>query len=148
MTQTDRWPYRPVPNPADPLYADYLEGLRKRMVVVRKCSSCGLVQWPPRPLCTNCRGLEFERQAINGEGVIYTYTIVYRAFDRYFKSAVPYGVAVVDLDAGIRMLGGWAGETLDGIACGVRVKAHFVDSGDDGTYLYWSPSLESAHQAS
>jgi uncharacterized OB-fold protein len=140
MTQAARWPHRPLPSPADPLFTDYIEGLRQHLLVARKCTSCGLIQWPPRPLCTNCQRLSFEPTSVNGTGVVYTYTIVYRAFDHYFGASVPYGVVVVQLDAGIRMLGGWAGANVNDIACGVRVKAHFVDTADAETCLFWLPT--------
>ena len=68
-----------------------------------KCTSCGTVNYPSRPVCRVCRNVTFEPVEIGGEGRVLTYTDVYAlAIDyetRYLR------LAIVELDDGIRVTG-------------------------------------------
>ena len=68
-----------------------------------KCTACGTVNYPTRPVCRVCRNETFEPVEIGGEGKILTYTDVYAlAIDyetRYLR------LAIVELDGGIRVTG-------------------------------------------
>jgi uncharacterized OB-fold protein len=74
-----------------------------------KCTSCGTVNYPRRPICSNCRGRSFEPIPIEGEGKVLTYTDVYAlAIDyetRYLR------LAIVELDSGLRVTGQLLDET-------------------------------------
>lgn len=122
-------PARPLPAGPAPAYATYLGGLRARRVVVPKCRRCGDLVWPPRPVCPHCRGTEFTGHELPGRGVVYTYTIVRRAFHPWFAERVPYGVVVGDLGQGVRILGSLFGPDAERLACGVAVVARFDVSG-------------------
>lgn len=68
-----------------------------------KCTSCGTVNYPTRPVCRVCRNEAFEPVEIGGEGTLLTYTDVYAlAIDyetRYLR------LAIVELDDGLRVTG-------------------------------------------
>jgi len=68
-----------------------------------KCTSCGTVNYPSRPVCRNCRNESFEPVEIGGEGKVLTFTDVYAlAIDyetRYLR------LAIVELDDGLRVTG-------------------------------------------
>jgi uncharacterized OB-fold protein len=82
-----------------------------------KCTSCGTVNYPKRPVCAKCRNESFESVAIGGEGKVLTYTDVYAlAIDyetRYLR------LAIVELDDGVRVTGQLLDEEP---ALGKRVK--------------------------
>lgn len=130
---------RTFPDDVDPRFGDHFAGLRERRLVIRQCTTCGTRQWPPRPLCAHCHALEFAAVEIGGEATVYTYSVVHRAFDPYFASRVPYGLVVGDLGDGIRMLGNTFGD-VDRLACGIRIRAGFMDAGDHA-FLTWIPEV-------
>lgn len=128
----------PVPLlPESPLYAQYFEGLREGRIAVRTCADCDARQWPPRELCSNCQGSNFTSSDAPIVGEVYTYTVMYRAFHPWFKDQLPYGVVVVEVDEGIRIIGRYAGADPDRLECGQRMEAVFDDLGADNGSISW-----------
>jgi uncharacterized protein len=130
---------RPFPEPVSPVFADYLDGLERGVLVVRECAACAARQWPPRTLCARCRSREFRRTVIADHGVVRTFTVVHRGFDPWFADRVPYGIVVADLGDGIRMLGNYLGPDLGELACGLPVRARYERSGGHA-FLGWVPA--------
>jgi uncharacterized protein len=130
---------RPFPDPVSPMFADYLGGLERGVLVVRECAACGARQWPPRTLCARCRGREFRPVVIAGRGVVHTFTVVHRGFDPWFAGRVPYGIVVADLGDGIRILGNYLGADLGALSCGLPVQARYERSGGH-TFVGWVPA--------
>jgi len=130
---------RPYPEPVSPMFADYLEGLDRGVLVVRECAACSARQWPPRALCAHCRGREFRPAVIAGQGVVHTFTVVHRGFDPWFAGRVPYGIVVTDLGDGIRILGNYLGDDLETLACGLPVRARYERSGGHA-FVGWVPA--------
>jgi uncharacterized OB-fold protein len=58
-------------------------------------------------------------------GTVYTYTIVRRAPSEEFRDRAPYVVALVDLDAGPRLMGNVVGAGAEEIQIGARVAVAF-----------------------
>ena len=129
---------RPFPEPASPLFADYLDGLARGCLMIRGCATCGARQWPPRALCGCCGGQDFRPVRVTDHGIVHTFSVVYRAFDPWFAERVPYGIVVADLGDGIRMTGNYLGEDLDTLACGLPVDARYCRDGGH-TFLAWAP---------
>jgi uncharacterized OB-fold protein len=97
MTKAD------VVNP-DPEAAAYFEGLGRGLIMVQRCGDCDRRQFPPRAHCSECgsRGLSWEE--VQGSGTIYAKTVNRRAPEPAFEKLLPYAVALVDLDAGVRVM--------------------------------------------
>jgi uncharacterized OB-fold protein len=132
-------PARPFPAPVGAEYADFFAGLARRQLTLRQCTACGTVQWPPRPLCSRCRGDGFRPVTVGDRGVVHSFTVCNRAFDPWFASRVPYAVVVADLGAGIRLTGSYLGDDLDALRCGLPVRAQYVADGGNAT-LGWVPA--------
>jgi hypothetical protein len=69
---------------------------------VSKCIECGKYFIEPVYVCSACGSEEFEKQYIEGEGKIYTYTVI-RVAPEAFKEQVPYPMAVVELPYNLRL---------------------------------------------
>ena len=69
-----------------------------------RCDACGHF-WHPRPRhCPECLGEAFTDEAVAGDGVVYSATVVRSGRkDR----TLPYGLAHVDLAAGLRVMAGF-----------------------------------------
>ncbi|GAA4711370.1 hypothetical protein GCM10023215_62070 [Pseudonocardia yuanmonensis] len=128
----------PVPlMPDSSLYADYFKGLRDGRLVAQTCTGCGALQWPPRELCGHCQSSTFEPVDVPTEGLVYTYSVMYRAFHRAFADKLPYGVVVVEVADGVRFIGRYAGPDPESIECGQRMEAVFDDLGPDSGSVAW-----------
>lgn len=111
---------RPFPERIDPAYEEHFAALGVGELVVRRCAGCARVQWPPRPTCGSCQGDRFLRHAVVPRGEVYTFTVVRRAFHPWFLERLPYAVAVVELDDGLRLTGLFDGD-VDALRCGLLV---------------------------
>lgn len=68
----------------------------------RKCLDCGQLSFPPRLVCPKCKSRNSRTHRFKGKGKLYSFTTIYQAPDR-FDPMVPYTVALVDLDEGVRV---------------------------------------------
>ena len=131
---------RPFPDVVEPGYEEHVDGLRAGRLVARRCAACGTAQWPPRPLCGSCHATDFEPLPVEPAGTVHTFTVVHRAFHPWFADRVPYGVAVVETDAGIRFMGLFDADPGE-LAVGLRVTGEIVELGGSPG-LVWRPRTE------
>lgn len=118
---------KPVPAPTPETEA-FWEGCAQGRFLLQHCSRCRHVQFYPRPLCTQCHGSDLEWRAAGGGGRIHSYTIVYRGPGPAFDADVPYGLVLVDLDEGPRILANLRGAS-EGVEIGSRVRLYFEPRG-------------------
>jgi uncharacterized OB-fold protein len=60
---------------------------------------------------------------------VHTFTVVRQSGDSFFKTKVPYAVAMIDLDEGVRIMTNIVDTPLDTLAVGMRVEVLFEDAG-------------------
>ena len=72
-----------------------------RMVILH-CEVCGTFHILPKYLCTKCGHESLKELTTSGTGRIYTFTTIYAAPES-FKDQVPYDIAIVELDEGIKV---------------------------------------------
>lgn len=87
--------------------------------------------WHPRPRCPHCGSADVGFIAGSGKGTIHTFTVVRQSGDPWFKGKVPYAVAIVELDEGIRMMTNIVDTPIGSIAIGQRVEVAFEAAGVD-----------------
>lgn len=68
-----------------------------------KCKKCLEIQFPKRLICPNCGGTTFEQIQLSREGKLITYTIIHVGPSK-FKNQTPYGIGIVELKEGVRLL--------------------------------------------
>jgi uncharacterized OB-fold protein len=102
----------------------YWSGAADGVLLLQHCAACGRPRFYPRLLCPFCHSDEQRWEQASGRGTIYSFSIVYRAPVPAFADKVPYVVALIDLDEGVRM---FATVTADpcSIRIGQRVVARF-----------------------
>ena len=134
----DSLPPRPAPeitSHAAPFWAAAREG----RLVVQHCTACGQHQHYPRPWCTNCLSEAVEFVDSPGVGTIYTFTVIRRAPLPAFAARVPYVLAFVDLDEGVRIVTNIVDCDPDSVRIGQRVRATFEMIDDESTVVLFAP---------
>jgi uncharacterized OB-fold protein len=103
-------------------------------LVGSKCGNCGRIYFPPRAVCRECHRAsigKMERLKLTGTGTVVTHTTVFDA-PKDFTMQVPYAMAIIELDEGVRI----TGQVIDckpaDVRIGMRVKATFRKLGEDG----------------
>jgi len=120
-------PYIPV-DPrscaASEVSAPYWEGLADGQLRLPRCDSCGEAFFFPRRWCPQCWSENISWFESSGQGAIYACCAINVPFDGRPADEVPYAVALVDLDDGIRLPGRLHPDAVDA-EVGTRVAIEF-----------------------
>ncbi len=122
---------KPLPEILD-IDQEFWDAVQKDKLLLQKCLDCGQVQFFPRPVCVRCFSRNLGWQESQGNGTIYSFTLVRvprsRAYRRQVeKTGIPIVVALVDLDEGIRVMSEIIDSPIDKLALGAKVKLVFSE---------------------
>jgi uncharacterized OB-fold protein len=93
MTDEDLQPL-PVQSPeAKPFW----EAATEEKLLIQKCSECGQHVWHPRTACPYCLSDELDWTQSEGNGHLYTYSVVHHPPTDAWEDKVPYTTAIVYL---------------------------------------------------
>lgn len=106
--------------------------LAQGKLMAGKCTRCGKIHLPPRPLCDNCFHQEFTWTEISGKGTLVTYTVIHIA-PQQFQALAPYAVGIVKLD-GLKLPGMITGATQEQLRVGMELT---IDFGTCSTAQQW-----------
>lgn len=67
-----------------------------------KCKKCGKLFFPPRLVCAGCGSKEFDKTKLSETGTILSHTMI-RVAPANFAMQVPYAIAIVESDNGVRV---------------------------------------------
>ena len=110
-------------NPGD---QEYFDAAAEGKLMLKKCGECNEVHHYPRALCPFCFSDKVSWVQAKGTGEIYTYSVTRRG------GPVPYCIAYVTLDEGVKMMTNIVDTDLDTIKIGQKVKVVFKKS-ENGT---------------
>jgi uncharacterized OB-fold protein len=135
---TDALPPRPLPEVAE-YAAPYWAAAREHRLVLQHCPRCDRVQHFPRPWCTQCLHDELDFVDASGLGTVYSCTVVRRHPNPVFAARLPYVIALVDLDEGVRIHTNVVGCDPDTVHVGQRVRVCFEDVDDTHAVVLFTP---------
>jgi uncharacterized OB-fold protein len=142
---TDARPWdRPVPS-GEGDYGRFFQACCEGKLLIQECPACGQRQFYPRALCTACGATPGWLETA-GRGTIYTFTVVRQNRIAPFAAELPYVVAMIDLEEGVRMLGTVTTAYPDDIGVGLPVEAYARVYEDGRAIPYWRP-LEAARHS-
>jgi uncharacterized OB-fold protein len=116
---------RPAPQPTE-LSEGFWEGVRRGELVAQCCSDCRRLRHYPQAMCPDCHSLAFEWTPLSGLGSIYSYTVAHRAFHPAWREHVPYVLATIELDEGVRMICDLLDVEPEAVSIGQRVEVYFA----------------------
>ncbi len=119
----------PAPT-SNPDGAPYWAAAAEGRLEVQRCGGCGKHQFPPSYLCRFCGAESLAWRAVSGRGRVHSFTIVHRAPTPAFRARVPYVVALIDLDEGLRMMANIIGDDAHACAIDDIVEVCFEERGD------------------
>ena len=125
---------RPLPIP-QPESEFYWHKARAHELWLRRCTACRTTYFYPRDICPACFSRETTWIQASGRGMLYSFTIVHRSPHPAFKDAVPYVVALVELEEGARLPANLVGVEPDPtkIRIGMAVEVVFEDVTPEAT---------------
>jgi len=103
----------------------YWDGLNEGRLLLQRCAACGRVRHYPRPVCDACHSMEVEWSQASGRGRVHSWTVAHHAFNPAFKRELPYVLAIVDLEEGVRMNAQLRGVDAAALRIGLPVELRF-----------------------
>nr|WP_228044872.1 OB-fold domain-containing protein [Streptomyces ferrugineus] len=123
---------RPVVNRDN---AGFWEGVRRRRLLIQRCTDCGGLRHPWLPGCNACGGMDWDTVEAGGEGTVYSYVVMHHppfpAFDP------PYAVGLIELAEGVRMIGNVLGVPCDKVRIGLPVRLEFQEYDEELVLPVW-----------
>jgi uncharacterized protein len=104
--------------------ADWTHG--QEALGYQRCNACGQKWYFARGFCPHCGSGDIAALQSACAGVVYASTIVARAPSPEWRERAPYGLCLVDLDEGVRVMT----HAEPGLQIGDRVRIGFVSAGE------------------
>jgi uncharacterized OB-fold protein len=105
----------------------FWEACRRHELYVQQCRDCGVLRYHPRALCPQCLSDKTEWVLSSGRGTVYTFTVTYQNQAPGFREALPYVLAYVELEEGVRLLTNIVDCAPEQVKIGMPVQVTFED---------------------
>jgi uncharacterized OB-fold protein/acyl dehydratase len=78
------------------------DGVDAGHLLIQKCSECGVLRHPPRPMCHACLSTEWESIESSGQGTVNSWVVLHHPPIPGYE--LPVAIAVIDLEEGTRIV--------------------------------------------
>ncbi len=123
----------PLPEPTQDSQP-YWDGLKRHKLLFQRCVSCGTIRHYPRPMCATCHSMELEWIESRGHGHVHSWAVTHHAFHPSVKDRLPYVMAMVDMEEGVRVNAPLRGCAPEDVSVGLGVSIAFEDVTPDVTF--------------
>ena len=130
---------RPVPR-VDEESKPFWEACARHELYVQKCRTCNTVFYYPRAFCPEDLSQDFDWLKCSGKGTVYTFTITRQNQSSGFRNKVPYVMAYVELEEGVRMLTNIVDCDPETVTIGMPVEVTFVRANDQIAVPFFKPA--------
>ncbi|GBD11030.1 hypothetical protein HRbin23_00680 [bacterium HR23] len=119
----------------------YWEACKRGELLIQKCQKCGKYQFYPRGFCSHCWANEPPQWVkASGKGKVYTFTVTYQNRSPGYAEEVPYVLALVELEEGVRMFTNILECKPEDVRIGMPVEVVFRKVTDQVTIPYFRPA--------
>lgn len=101
-------------------------------VLIQRCTNCGTLRHPPRPMCGECQSLEWDSIESSLEGEIFSFVEMH--YPKFPGYKYPLVVAVISLSEGTRIISNVVGINSEDVKIGMKVQGR-VEQVDEKTML-------------
>ena len=117
---------RPLPEITEETRS-FWEGCRNRELLLQTCRGCGQFIFYPRSICPHCFSPDIEWVKASGQGKVYSYTVSFRPATPAFMEELPYVIAVIELEEGVRMMSNIVDCDFEDVRIGMPVEVTFTE---------------------
>lgn len=130
---------KPLPSPT-PWSKPFWAGCKNRKLMIQQCNGCKKFVFYPKLFCPFCLSQDLSWAEASGKGRVYSYTVVHSYQPRKFADDVPYVVAIIELDEGVRMMSNVVHCKPQEVACDMKVEVLFDDVTEEVTLPRFRPT--------
>jgi uncharacterized protein len=135
----------PAPTRFEPPVTEEAEAFwsatERHELVLPWCTSCDQAFWYPRPVCPRCLRPDIEWRRASGRGEVYAVSVMHRPAYPGMADRVPYAVALVDLDEGVRLLTNVVGVDAREVQIGMEVAVTWEPMSDGRNLPVFVPAI-------
>ncbi|MGB9498801.1 MAG: Zn-ribbon domain-containing OB-fold protein [Dissulfuribacterales bacterium] len=117
----------------------FWEGARNNKLLIQECKECGEKIFYPRKSCPECWSSNLGWSEASGKGTIYTYSVTMTGVEEVFAEDLPYVLACIDLEEGIRMMSKIVGCDPEAVEIGMEVEVVFEKLTEEISLPYFRP---------
>jgi uncharacterized OB-fold protein len=133
---------KPLPA-ADVETKPFWDGCREGKLLLQRCTQCGHVRFPPTHFCAKCDSAGCEWIESSGRGRVFSWIVVRHPVPRdVYAADVPYVVALVALDEGVRIPSNIIGIAPDQVTADMPVRVVFREATPEITLPQFEPATE------
>lgn len=107
----------------------------------QKCLDCGTWRHLPRYRCPQCGSDRWEWSPSSGKGKLYSWTVTHKPAIPVFQAVVPYIIAVVELEEGVRMVATLRETSADRLKLDMPVSLRLQEFGAGPPLPYFVPAI-------
>lgn len=107
--------------------SSFYQFANEKRLMVAKCTQCGNVLLPPKPMCTKCFSTNLKWIELEGAAKLVSYTVIQVAPEQ-FQDLTPYAVGIVEFENGLRIPGMIRDINPEYIKIGMNLKIGFESS--------------------
>jgi len=110
--------------------------LAQGKLMAGKCTQCGKIHLPPRPLCDKCFSQKFTWTKVSSKGKLLTFSVIHVAPPQ-FQDLAPYAVGIVQLENGAKIPGMITGATQEQLRIGMELAIDFCTCSTAQQWPQW-----------
>lgn len=118
----------------------FWESCRRGDLVIQRCDRCSEYQFYPRGICAHCWSADIKWVKASGKGTVWTFTVTYQNRTHGFAQDVPYVLALVELEEGVKMFSNIIECDPRDVKIGMPVEVTFVRATDRISVPYFKPA--------
>jgi uncharacterized OB-fold protein/acyl dehydratase len=118
--------------------AFFWEGTAAGELRVQRCPECGTLRHPPGPMCPSCGADKPDYVVVSGRGAVFSYVVHHHP--QVPGKTLPFVVALVELEEGVRMLGELVDVEPTEVTIDMPVEVALTRVDDELTLPNWRPA--------
>ena len=115
------------------------EGTKERKLLIQECKDCNSKIFYLRKHCPECWSSDLSWAEAGGRAKIYSYSITMGGVEKRFADDLPFVLALVDLEEGVRMMTNIVNCDPEEVRIGMDVEVVFEHVTDEITLPKWQP---------
>jgi len=132
---------KPIPV-IQPWTREFWKATKKGKLLIQQCQDCNANIFFPKKVCPECWSGNLGWQEASGKAQVYTFTTMLDMVEPIFMGDLPYMIAMVELDEGIRMTTRIVNCNPDDLEIGMNVEVVFEEVSPECSLPMFQPADE------
>lgn len=129
---------KPLPT-IQPWSEEFWKGTKQEKLLIQECKQCGSKIFYPRKNCPECWSPDLAWRQASGRAKVFSYSVTYAGVEEHFYEDIPFVLALVDLEEGVRMMTNIIGCKPEDVSIGMDLKVVFDHVTKDIALPKWRP---------